>query len=107
MSEAYDPVMRVTIEDHPAREASGGRLLALLEGLLKASGLSLLGLCAFVYLDLWVYGINDFTLQKHTSGGALRLEARSQYAKGQSMGWIEIPRLGSPPSSLMATTRAP
>jgi sortase A len=87
--------MRVRTEDHPARGASGGRLLSWLERSLKVSGLSLLGICSFAYLDLWIYqGFNTFTLQKHAAGGALRLEARTQYAQGQSMGWIEIPRLG-------------
>jgi sortase A len=86
--------MRVRTEDHPAPGASGGRLLSWLERSLKIGGLSLLELCGFAYVDLWVYqGLNELTLQKHMSG-APGLEARPHYVEGQSMGWIEIPRLG-------------
>jgi sortase A len=95
VQEAYDAVMRVRTEDHPALFAPGGRLHSWLERSLKIGGLSLLGFCFLAYLDLWVYqGFNSFTLEKHAAEGALRLEARTRYAQGQSMGWIEIPRLG-------------
>lgn len=62
---------------------------------MKAVGLGLLGLCAVAYLDIWAYQvINGLALRV----GAASEEAPStpghRYTPGQSMGWIEIPRLG-------------
>jgi sortase A len=88
--------MRATSsEDHPAPSAPGGRLLTWLERSLSIGGLALLGFCAFAYVDQWIYQeLNGIALQGEASGAASRLEARTDYAEGQSMGWIEIPRLG-------------
>jgi sortase A len=113
--------MRLLTEDHPALRASGGRLLSrvagfrfpvrqwmeknrrLLAGGRLESALTLLGfalivLCALAYLDMWVYqGTESFhlsveRLRGRSSSGSPPAEVR--YAPGQSMGWIEIPRLG-------------
>lgn len=98
MREAYDSIMRVSTEDRPAPPASGGRLLAWtcwLQTSLTAAGLALVGICVFAYLDIWVYqGINGFTLGSSASTWAPRPTAQVRYSPGQSMGWLEIPRLG-------------
>jgi sortase A len=87
--------MRVKTEDHPAPAAPGGRLLLWLERPLKLGGLALLGFCAFAYIDQWMYqALNGITLLNEASREAPHLQARTRYAEGQSMGWIEIPRLG-------------
>jgi len=94
----YDPAMGQSTADHPALDAPGGPLsawISWLEVSMKAAGLGLIGICVISYLDIWAYqGINGLALRM----GAGSVEARSapgfRYSPGQSMGWLEIPRLG-------------
>ena len=123
MREAYDIVMRVLTEDHPTLRASGGRLLSrlagsrsavrewkkrtetFLDGAVEASlkflGSALIVLSSLAYLDMWVYQATEsFHLGVERLRGSSGSVApavgmpRVRYAQGQSMGWIEIPRLG-------------
>jgi sortase A len=116
--------MRVLTEDHPALRASGGRLLSrmagslssvrewkkrtevyldagLLEASLKLLGSALIVLSSLAYLDMWVYQATEsfhLGVERLRSGSGSAAAAagmpRVRYAQGQSMGWIEIPRLG-------------
>jgi sortase A len=105
--------MRAIAEDHPALRASGGRLLTRLRALvqldlfatsLNALGISLIVLSTISYLDMWVYQSTEtFQLGMERLGtpatpkgsrSTMLAPARTHYNEGESMGWIEIPRLG-------------
>jgi sortase A len=58
-------------------------------------GLGLVGLCLYAYLDIWVHqGVQGFALWAAASNGEARWTRAPDYAPGQSMAWLEIPRLG-------------
>ena len=94
----YDPVRRGLTVDHPALQASGGRLpgwSSWLEESLKAVGLGLVGLCIITYLDIWAYqAINRLTFWAGAGTVGARSTPGFRYSPGQSIGWLEIPRLG-------------
>lgn len=94
----YDPVVRQLTADRPALVAPDGRLSAWtswLEASMKALGLGLIGLCVITYLDIWAYqGINGLALRVSAATGEARSTPDFRYSPGQSMGWLEIPRLG-------------
>jgi sortase A len=62
---------------------------------MRSFGLGLIGLSILAYLDIWVYqGTSGFSLWADAARGGLRSAPGFRYAPGQSMGWLEIPRLG-------------
>jgi sortase A len=105
--------MRAIAEDHPALRASGGRLLTRLRSVffldlfatsLNALGITLVVICTLSYLDMWVYQSTetfhlamerlDSAAMPAGGGSVTPVPPRIHYHEGESMGWIEIPRLG-------------
>jgi sortase A len=105
--------MRAIAEDHPALRASGGRLLTRVRSLvqpdlvatsLNALGITLIVLSTLSYLDMWVYQSTETfhlgmerlgaSTAKMDAGSVAFPPAPAKYNEGESMGWIEIPRLG-------------
>jgi sortase A len=71
---------------------------------LNALGITLIVICTLSYLDMWVYqstesfhlGMQRLGTDRAPVGGRPVAAAapRTHYNEGESMGWIEIPRLG-------------
>jgi sortase A len=94
-------------QGHPAREAPGGQLVSRLRALdlaawldssMKMVGVTLLVSCAISFLDSWAYqGSESFALGIERLRGGDRTAGSTEpkiYFEGQSLGWIEVPRLG-------------
>jgi sortase A len=103
---AFDAIMSESTEDHPASEALGGPFPNLLrrfdlyagaEWFMKTAGLSLLVLCTISILNSWIYQASagfGLGIERLLGSASSASTAPKVYFKGQSLGWIEIPRLG-------------